>query len=1094
MKEILSNDDIDISLRYLVARKFAQLSENENSILFLIANEISKAFLADIKPLDSGYLIYYEDSWAVFVEHGEDLLKSQRTSLIVNYLSRNFENVLLASCDSEKIANNFENIVGFEGDVSVQQVVIFLISVMNFQESYIRNLLKSKLSEYQLLVTEDISGKDFIAIAPKQDECFRQCAWKNYNLLSTLSYSGSISLYPGFELSWGATHINRKCRTQGKPITDSVLDEILCRSDCGIKVFFDLISLSYKVVIVILNPNTAPEWYVAAMLVGPQLLTFEGLTILSADLWLKKGDGVPEPTLSEAFSREFNRWIAGGILVYELFPPDTSKKRRTVPFEMLGCAAAYQAGQEAFVNEHAKELAAFFISGILLGFGLTVMIWTLNGEITTLVGENTLLYYLCWVVTVYVILALIVATIALLYLTFTFPPILVIELPVLACMIFGAGIFIDHQSSGFSIQSIDEDMKYIGEDDYDSQSYNFDDDNDGIVNAIEILYYELYIEEGLEGPYYIGEGGLGGNPSTINSSTWMDPYYDYDNDGLVTFTEIVHDSNPFVADTDEDTLLDSEEIVVSEAVHSITATLTDSDFDGVLDTQTVPSQGQITHVSNPMFFDTDHDGLSDKDENDIEGCDVYDPDSDGDTLLDGWEVYANFYGWNSNPIDDIEVLNPEEVPTDPANWAELDIDDDGLTNTEESIYFTDPRNSDTDGDGLDDNWEVCHNFDPTDETDGLFDHDNDGIVTGIEYSVYSTYWNYNDSDSDGLLDGDEVNTYNSNPLDSDSDSDNIDDFEEVNEGIDGYLTNPNNDDTDYDGLTDDEEIDVYFTNPTIIDSDGDGLTDGDEIILYSTDPTNSDTDGDSIIDSDELWFYLTDPTNSDTDFDGLEDWDELSIYFTDPLDDDMDNDGLLDGYEILTLGTDPDDDDSDNDSILDGEEVILGLDGYITDPLDDDSDSDGLNDAEEINTYDTNPTDSDTDNDGWIDGYEVGTTGTNPKKADTDSDGIKDKVEFNYWKSRGKSNATAYAYCKNDDIDNDGLEDGDELLNGSDPLDNDSDNDGILDGLEVNNYHTDPDDPDSDNDGYDDLTEIINGTDPNDSSDYPGAGGGGFGW
>ena len=68
---------------------------------------------------------------------------------------------------------------------------------------------------------------------------------------------------------------------------------------------------------------------------------------------------------------------------------------------------------------------------------------------------------------------------------------------------------------------------------------------------------------------------------------------------------------------------------------------------------------------------------------------------------------------------------------------------------------------------------------------------------------------------------------------------------------------------------------------------------------------------------------------------------------------------------------------------------------------------------------------------------------------------------------------------EDEDSDDDGLIDGDEVYGRnntygytSDPKKNDTDDDGISDGFEVNNYGTDPLDSDSDNDGLSDGYEF----------------------
>jgi len=68
------------------------------------------------------------------------------------------------------------------------------------------------------------------------------------------------------------------------------------------------------------------------------------------------------------------------------------------------------------------------------------------------------------------------------------------------------------------------------------------------------------------------------------------------------------------------------------------------------------------------------------------------------------------------------------------------------------------------------------------------------------------------------------------------------------------------------------------------------------------------------------------------------------------------------------------------------------------------------------------------------------------------------------------------------DTDNDGLSDGSEAEQGTDPNDPDSDQDGLYDGDEVD-FGTNPRDPDSDNGGTNDGDELNSGTDPLDGDD-----------
>lgn len=185
----------------------------------------------------------------------------------------------------------------------------------------------------------------------------------------------------------------------------------------------------------------------------------------------------------------------------------------------------------------------------------------------------------------------------------------------------------------------------------------------------------------------------------------------------------------------------------------------------------------------------------------------------------------------------------------------LDSDNDGLpdllevdgwTTSDGSLYVTNPKNADTDGDGLPDGEE---------SGEPLSSQQEKAAYAGVSDPTRV------DSDDDGLSDYVEVRgwstsreeTFFTDPMNPDSDGDALFDGDEAGGLVEGS-----------------EDLYVGFSNPELIDTDEDGLSDAVEADS-STDLYAADTDGDGLDDYQEVTLVASDPNVADTDGDGHSD-------------------------------------------------------------------------------------------------------------------------------------------------------------------------------------------------------------------------------
>ena len=584
------------------------------------------------------------------------------------------------------------------------------------------------------------------------------------------------------------------------------------------------------------------------------------------------------------------------------------------------------------------------------------------------------------------------------------------------------------------------------------------------------------------------------------TDSWPDPEQgpngDPDNDGLTNQQEQELKTDPQRSDTDNDGLNDLWESKYTQTVQTPggdvllfnplngnwDCLLLDQAMEETLSTfydssDSLPSWDQLANPSGAhscdMILDTDEDGLPNFQE-ETYGTNPNARDSDMDLLDDIVEIgnltsiLSTGVGENCN----IPLLDPITRSSPFAgvenSWFLMDMDGDGLLNG--------PSDWDTDGDGMPDGFEFCYSdvndhpqndvsktLNPANSSDGYGDWDEDGLNNYEEYQVANLFGATNftspwrlDTDIDGMPDGWE-STNGLHPRD----------------GSNGNL------DPDHDGWDVDGDGGVFYStldSTTIvvgIDVLKDQWVEANETVargqitlaggqkqtiamlapvsgyVYQIDVSVGQAIESrlfqwmEIVEPEEQFTNLMEYNARDRNGDGIVDGRS-----TDPLNPDTDGDNLLDGIEVM------------------GWEILVVNNGVVktwvtSDPGLFDTDADGLSDYDEFANVcagGSNASNPDTDGDGELDQIEA-LTGyswegvayfTSPCMFDADNDGLEDGEEV----IAGKDNFLTHA--NNSDTDNDSLVDGNEVLfvprpfqNPTNPLLNDTDSDGMLDGWEM---------------------------------------------
>ncbi len=338
-----------------------------------------------------------------------------------------------------------------------------------------------------------------------------------------------------------------------------------------------------------------------------------------------------------------------------------------------------------------------------------------------------------------------------------------------------------------------------------------------------------------------------------------------------------------------------------------------------------------------------------------------------------------------------------------------------------------PANQDSDGDGISDIDEITiygtHPY--------KVDSDDDGINDQEELNYWGANWNA-DLDGDGLI----------NLLDSDADNDGISDGTEVAQG-----TNPSDAASVPTAIVYEDSEDGNISGWDIYDNDPAGAAitnvyDADRngnVIAFSGSGTNNgyrlrNTDGSYWNDTNfKILEWSMKYSESFTVYIAVQTKDGFRyLYYTPAATDSLGSST----YIHHGLGTHVQDGNWHTlvrDLAYDLKEAqptneLQAVLGFLIR---------GSGRVDDIKTRKDIPANQDSDSDGITDTDEITNYGTHPYSADTDGDGITDKAELTYWGDNwnADSDGDGIINLLDSDADNDGIRDGIEIAQGTDPAD-----------------------------------------------------------